>query len=75
MKQSTYVITLCTISIAASVVAGAAIYVWMGKSSEIKCIETVYSFGCTTHLGWILTAAGGVLFGCAVAAWEYFRGD
>ena len=75
MKKSLFTITLATISVAACVTVGVAIYKWLRDGDKVSCVASEFSFGCSTTLGWVLSGFGVVMFAGAVCLWERYRGE
>lgn len=73
MKRPLLVITLSTLSLALCVAVGTAIYRWMTKGDEVRCVAHEFAFGCTTTLGHVLTWVGGLVVVVALVLWARFR--
>ena len=75
MKRSLLAISLVLTSATALALAGTAIFRWLTQGDKVACVVNEFSFGCSTTLGWVLTAVGALVFAAAVYAWERFRGE
>jgi hypothetical protein len=75
VRKSLFVVVLSTISLAAFATAGTAIYRWLKDGDKIACVANEFNFGCSTTLGWVLSAVGVFVFAGAIYFWERFRGN
>jgi hypothetical protein len=75
VKRSMLAISLALTSATALALLGTAVYKWLTEGDKVACTANEFSFGCTTTLGWFLTAAGVVVVVGAVYAQERFRGE
>jgi hypothetical protein len=74
VRKSIVIFALSTVSLATCVTVGVAIYKWFKDGDKVACIATEFNFGCSTTLGWLLSAVGVVFFVGIIILWERFRG-
>jgi hypothetical protein len=75
VRKSIVLVALSTVSLAACVTAGMAIYKLLKDGDKIACIANEFNFGCSTTLGWVLSAIGAIVFAGIIYFWERFHGD
>ena len=75
MKKSIVITVLTTVSVAACVTVGTAIYKWLTLGDKVSCVANEFNFGCSTMLGWVQSGIAVVVFVIAIYLWERFRGN
>jgi hypothetical protein len=75
LKRLLLVAVLFTIGLTAFATAGTAIYRWLEDGDKVSCVANEFSFGCSSILGWVLSAVGVAVFVGAIYLWERFRGN
>ena len=75
MGKSFSIVALSLTSLAACVAVGTAVYTWVTSGDKVACTANMFAFGCSTALGWALSAGGVVIFAGVVYVWERYRGD
>lgn len=73
MKKQWEVIALTLVGLALCAAAGTALYRWITEGDQVRCVANEFAFGCSTTLGWLMTAIGAVVFVGGAALWAHFR--
>ena len=75
MKNLMTNISLFVICLTALSTVGTAMYKWLKFGDKVACTANEYSFGCSTVLGYLLSAVGVIIDVGAVYLWERNRGQ
>ena len=75
MGRLFFIVALSMTSLAACVAVGTAAHTWITAGDKVACTANMFAFGCSTTLGWALSAGGAVIFAGVIYFWERFRGD
>ena len=75
MKNLMTKISLFVICLTALSTVGTAMYKWLKFGDKVACTANEYSFGCSTVLGYVLSAVGVIVGVGAVYLWERNRGQ
>lgn len=73
MKKQWEVIALTLLSLALCAAAGTALYRWITEGDQVRCVANEFAFGCSTTLGWLMTAIGAVVVVGGAALWARFH--
>lgn len=75
MKRSlgTTAVVIVILTVCATV--GDGLSRWLTDGDKVSCVESAFTFGCSTTLGWILSGIGACAFVGLACLWERYRGD
>ena len=73
MKNLITKVALFVICMTAFSAVGTAIYKWLKFGDKVACTANEYSFGCSTVLGYVLSAIGVIVVVGAIYLWERNR--
>ena len=69
MKNLMANVALFVISLTVFATAGTAIYKWLKLGDRVACTANENTFGCSTTLGWVLSASAVVVMVGAIGIW------